>query len=889
MDFPHMKDTAFPHLNNVNVYAYQNNFDYSRWAVNTKIRLVNVLWNSSYEDVVKFRDDVHRDEWFDEIEDYYSITLQSNVQMPPEGEIKLPIPYDVMARYNYMYVEIPIMPGNTPPIEFENSSIGIRRWYFFIESISYKAPNTTSCKLSLDAWTQYINEININYLFLERGHAPVAATNVDNYLDNPIENNEYLLTPDVTPTSGEIVRNADFIPFGNSTKIMCFASTCSPANIIKLGTVVHNSSDYTHGTITYSDINNRYGYQLQVNGYGVGNGDDYSNLTTPAGGFYSNGNRIPNNTFVYAVSGSDVYDGTFLADILSNCPSFMQTILGCFIVDDECVTLGDAYTIAGHTVNICTGKDVSYYYQKFSKEMFGFPEEYQRFAKLYTFPYSQLEITDNEGKTVNVKIENTGEIKINILTSIAFPYLNSRIFFEGINGVGSRNYAWKNLANTTLQKKMPNSDWFDYCFDHEIPCYALYMDAATAWYLTNFNTTVKGARNRALASYHNSVRDANTARANAIDMNDSLYTNAAAESTTMNTNASNVATCATNNTNLAIAASSAITSNNNTASALISDHANVTAQSNTASTNGMITLTTELENEVTQATTDNTSLGNFFNSAVNGTVAGAGAFGGNPMGALYGFIGGVISGTISAAVADSNATVVIQANQETADLTRAKNIAKDGNVRGHNTFSYQTSNAAKTYETTQRNAVLSGQTANNNNCSVTNTANNAATHTANADRTRDTGNANATYTRNVSVLNAQETLEAGANDYYYRYLDARNGKPVSVCENSGNVAPDYYQTRGVQIKIKTMNNSEVRQVGDWFARFGYALSQNWDIEKSGYCPMKHFCYWKAADIWIDDRVTSNNAVENILSAIFINGVTVWSNPNEIGKVSIYDN
>jgi hypothetical protein len=74
-----------------------------------------------------------------------------------------------------------------------------------------------------------------------------------------------------------------------------------------------------------------------------------------------------------------------------------------------------------------------------------------------------------------------------------------------------------------------------------------------------------------------------------------------------------------------------------------------------------------------------------------------------------------------------------------------------------------------------------------------------------------------------------------------------------------------------------------------FARYGYALNQNWDVANSGLKLMRHFTYWKCTDIWVDDRKSSNNVVQNFITKMFLQGVTVWNNPNEIGRVNIYDN
>jgi len=67
------------------------------------------------------------------------------------------------------------------------------------------------------------------------------------------------------------------------------------------------------------------------------------------------------------------------------------------------------------------------------------------------------------------------------------------------------------------------------------------------------------------------------------------------------------------------------------------------------------------------------------------------------------------------------------------------------------------------------------------------------------------------------------------------------------------------------------------------------LNQIWDVKSSGLKLMNHFTYWKASDIWVDDRASANNNVENFITNIFLQGVTIWNNPDEIGRVNIYDN
>lgn len=901
MDFPHMNDTGFPHLNNVNVYAYRNDFDYTRWKVNTELTLTNVLWNSDYNDVVKFDTNEVRDKWFDEQEDVYKVKLRENQQMPPQGGIKLPIPFAVASRYNYLFVDIPVMPGSEPPIDYE-TDYGIRRWYFFVDTVEYKSSNATMFTLSLDVWTQYQNDVDIKYLYLERGHAPVAATDVDEYLSNPIENNRYLLTPDVAPSNAQIVRHSDYIPFGNGEKWLCIASTCPPSGFSQLGSIVHDSSDYTYGNITYSDYDARYGYQLVVHGFGVGNGDDYSDLRAPSAIVNPN-SPVPNNVFMYAIPASDVYgSGALMSDVSDTCPQFLNTVLGCFMVSRDMISLGTRRTLAGHTIYEVTGTEQEEPYELPEKGEFGFGERYERFAKLYTYPYSCLEITDNDGKTATVRIENTRSMACHKLATLAFPYMNLRMFLTGINGVGSTTYRWMDMNGANRTREMPQSDWFDFCFDNQIPCYALYMDAETAWYLDNFNKVIKSGRQSALVAYHNAVRPANTQRANVIDSDATMYANADRDAGTLVTNTDNTADTIRANADLTIANNTlmrdlAILSGDN-----IKDSNNKKSNTMRNAANTFTTTTSSAQAEQSVATAlnggANTIMGQagtvMAGMAVAGGMAGsvlpgvgnlAGIGGGLAAGALVGMVGavanaasGYYSATASSQVTAATATAQVACNDT------GHNATETNNNEVQSQLDTDISN-----KNTNTNTLFSRHTDNNNDNNKTNARNTAATMRNNAAASQATGDSNATYTRETSVLNAKESLENARRPIQYAMRDAANQAPRPIGSYAGNMAPDANRTRGLQIKLRTMTDSEVAQVGDQFARYGYALNQVWDVAQSGLCPMKHFCYWKCKDAWVDDRRSSNNAVQQLITAMFDKGVTIWNNPSEVGKVSIYDN
>lgn len=896
MEFPHLRnDTQFPYMNNVDVYSFRNTFDYTRWSEKTKVTLVNVIWNSDYKDVVNFASDANRDAYFDGIKDNYKIELEQAARIVPEGMIKLPIPYDVLARYNYLFIDMPIATSANQPIDWEETN-GIRRWYFFIDSIYYRAPNSTEVQLIPDVWTNFHNDVEINYMMLERGHAPVAYSNVDDYLNNPMKNNEYLLAPDVNYADTSIVKSADYIPFGNGTKWLVMISTINPNDITSIGKVT-NPTDDTWTNPTYSNTGDRYGYQLQVNGYNFGNAGDYSNLNIPVGNGESD--ILPNNVTAYAIEASKCYGNqNFLESLRVYNPNFMQSILSAFVVSEDMITFENSYTLANFTVRTIKGKQTSVDF-KLTKSMFNFPKEYANFAKLYTFPYSYIELTDNDGRKINVKVEETNNIRCNMISSVAFPLLNIRAFFTGIAGSGSENYTWKRVDGSNVNKTMPNSDWYDYSFDWDIPTYALYMDGKTNYNLHNYNQ-MQNARRNALVNYHNSVREANTACENAKDLAYTAEANVNADATTLIANMANTTYTERANMNLSLDTMDANNSQSRYYSSEIQGRNNDMVTNDASIANACIIDTTKEENEVSTGTATNSMRGSVQAGAITSTLsAGATVAGLVGSGALTAVSGGFLFPVLAVAGAGAaycsaesgvaNASIITQCNSTVASATRTRNTRGAENTNSTNTGNQGSHRQLNIIQTQNTMDCMDEQQDNTITCQTNNTANTANTMNANAARTRGTSVANSGYTQEVAILNAKETLENAQNRARAIYNDSRNNTPVQIGSYSGSYAPDYMENRGIQIKVRTENDSCIRQVGDMFARYGYALNQIWNVKESGLSLMKHFTYWKASDIWVDDIKASNNSVNNAIERIFLKGVTVWNNPDEIGRVSIYAN
>lgn len=788
---------SFPNANTINTNNYRNKFDYTRWDKGTKITLVNVLWDSDYDNVVKFDSKEECNKWFDSIDESDSIILETNIPLLPDGTIKVPIPYDTCMLYNYLYIDAPMMPNFDNPVDYENKR-EYKRWYFFINDVETIAANTTALNISLDVWTNFIYDTDINYMMLEQGHAPVAFSDTDAYLKNPINNNKYLLAPDVNFDNSSIVKDSKFIPFGNGEKYVCFACTVNKEQIVNgsFGTVKAGSK---FAKPTYSDTSDWYGKQLQVNNYSFGNGRNYSDLKTPVSMHNSVDNMTLNGTNVFAVKASDK---TFLSDIAKNISTFLRSIKAVFIVDENMITFGDKFTFCKHDMYSCSNVRKNLGNYNLTKEMFGFDEKEQRFAKLFTYPYSYIEFSDNNGKDIEIHIEDTGSIGINMLTNIAFPVLDCRMFLTGINGVGSNKYSWKRLDGSESYESIDYGDWGKYTIKLGIPTYAIYMDGETAWYIDEYNNSIEFAREKALTGYHNSVRSANlgyynattsadnaynvasntaktaktneenlasTANSNSVDLAGTVKSNADSVAATVKSNSNNIANCGYNNIDATIACNNSNVQSANLAATKITAHKNDQAHADTASKNICSQATTKIENETTTSTTNNSAGASIVHGAAQGALSGASmgiALG--PAGSAAGAVAmGVAGGALAAINADaavSNATIMVNANQGVTDATVTMNL--NVTQRGVNTARDITviSNANAAKQTTYNNECLAKQRDNNYNTATTNAANNYNTDIGNNARTYNTsvGNANRTY--NTAVGNASRTCDTAISN-----------------------------------------------------------------------------------------------------------------------------
>lgn len=881
-NFPHLDGaTKFPY-DNVNVWKYENEFDYSRWPANVTVKAMSVPWCGDYDNVVKFASDDERDEWLDE-QSGETFTLATMVHVVPGTAVKLPVPTPALQGCNYLVVDMPRFTDDGEPIEYAGGSWK-RRYCYFMDDVVQRAASTTECVLRIDVWTTYINDLELSYAMLERGHAPVAATSVDEYLSAPIDNNKYLLAPDVS--------------FGVASKVT--------ANGVKVFNP--NEEDQYFVIVMSAAIQGNWG---TLNDPRV-SGTDFARTT---GG-------VPGGV-AYACEVTDAVDAIRAID--AEMPQMLMCVQGCFFVSKTLINISATYEIAKHTWYLITRKRDFSTLLDFTKNMFGYPEEVADFAKLYTYPYAHLEVTDASGNSTEVRIEDCdGAVEAVTAVSLAMPWIGLDINLRGVGGA-RQNISFANITGASC----------DICgalkstsIRIDIPVYSISQSYATvADYMSDYDRKqAKLAADNSLASalasnqtaYDNAVASATTARDNAKRSASTAQSNANRSATTARTNANNSAGAALSN---AKNSASNVTANNAISTALNSQ---LTAISNDAASSGA-TLSnnaadsyTTIDNQVCTAGYIADKEGLAVAATNNDIQAGANAVG-NVVGAVAslatGNIGGAISGiggAINAGIGWSAANASNAVSQSNADnvysATFNANLSRNAAGTTYTLGSTNVQNGAKSDSTAAQNSantsiasnnasLINQNAANSYDASTTNAQNSYSTSTANASATKSTADANADASYSTATGNAsrtKSTADANAQRAYNTAINAiSNGLAQAginaPAEWGARMNGEHGTTKPLALiaQVVTQPTGAIMQAGAQFARWGYQLNQQWKIDKLQV--MKHFTYWQCSEVYCAGKGNAIEFAQQTVKDIFRNGVTVWSKPEEIGAVNIYDN
>lgn len=474
-DFPHLGDTAFPHLSNIDVWQYRNNFDYSRWEDNARIKLCTVNWDAEYNNVVNWESDEARNAYFDGLEGC-KVDEPTMFQVQPDGTVKVPVPFNAATQCNYLVLDYPVMSTPDNPVSY--AAPARNRFLYFCEAVEELAPNTTLCHVQLDVWSTYINSVDVSGMMLARGHAPMASVTATDYLKNPYANQAMLTAPDVT--------------FGT------FARTPSMKSHIFNGKVL--------AVITMS-----------ATSWGVWGTKAAGTWRVPAEPIY-----FDDTPSLLSLSVAPANLAPLLTAMKTEVPQAFQTIRAVWFAPVELVETGEPYTFAGVSVRrIFANPWGSFEVSKWSKMDFGYPAKCADMAKLYTYPYARI-MAHTDAGDVEIKIEETeGNISVAARLNLAGPFINVDTYVHLGGASASLAFAatssitmpWKGDALRTLQSL-------------QIPTFAVYLDAGTVNdYATHFD---RAQANTALQNaYTSATASAKTALDNGIDSVDLSIANLA--------------------------------------------------------------------------------------------------------------------------------------------------------------------------------------------------------------------------------------------------------------------------------------------------------------------------------------------------------------------------
>ena len=518
--FPHLTDaTSFPGNNGKPYTQYPNDFSYESWGVGTKITVCRVPWDLD-KNLVDWKTQDAILEYFHGLDSASSFSLESAMNREPDGSIRLPIPISNLKKYNYILVEYKVPTSPEQPIDYADGDsqpfIG-----FFMKDFRFIAPSTTEASIDTDWWTTSITSLQVQNLMLERGHAPMAATTVDEYLSDPLHNNRYLLTPDVSFAEPSITTASQFESWMATTEpLMVLAVSSSiqqvQAMLAKKDVTGKNTSP------TFSNDPARWGRDYRVGRYswaGVSPYKDSQVQSTP----WSTSTGLPTGVTMIAVKVKQAK--TFLEYLQSNSPELFSVVQTCFLIPGRLVASTEAGSYGGAQLyELKPLEQLPPVPVTLEKEDFAYPQEYAKIAKLYTFPYAGLTFSDNSGHAVDVKIEYTSSVQIHRRVSLAYPYLKAQAFLSGVNGSGSTSYEWVDAAGLEKTGSMPESEWTETLLEYEIPTYALTQTSYSQYLLQN-STAAEQERLKELQSYHNAVRSLNQGTENLKDSADTAHTN----------------------------------------------------------------------------------------------------------------------------------------------------------------------------------------------------------------------------------------------------------------------------------------------------------------------------------------------------------------------------
>lgn len=425
--FPHLPDTPFPGLANVNPYQAASTYDYGQWRDNAHIKMLSVPWDSGYENTIAWESAETRDAWLD-AQKGHPVSESTRFMTSPEGSVRVPVPYNVATQCNYCVVDYPDfpVPGGAP---------SRARYCYFVAGCEELAPNTTELHVTLDVWSTYFCSVQVSGMILARGHAPMAAVTAAQYLADPVRNCKYLTAPDESYGSISVQRSRVSRVVNRDVYAIVFMS----------GAPTEDWGSYA--------------------------GDDINVPVQPI--TYHNG--VPSLPS-FAMETSQLMG--FLADMKIQAPQAFQTV-GCVaFVPKSLTSYSSTITVFGHEVYALWSRGwTELELAELEKGLFKYDPLYADIAKLYTYPYAELVFRDHAGREVPVHVEDTqGTLSVMACIALTFPVLNIDTYIGGIGAGVLSSLRFVNASPLTCDL---DADAFKTLTTWGVPTFAVWLDPHT--------------------------------------------------------------------------------------------------------------------------------------------------------------------------------------------------------------------------------------------------------------------------------------------------------------------------------------------------------------------------------------------------------------------------
>lgn len=388
------------------------------WPTGSKVRLLQVPWDSAYRDVVAWGSKEERDAWFAAKSGSWYATNFQNLR--PGEPVSVPVPYSSVYKYNYMTVTNPQQPVTDEGPE--------RTYFYFITSVEYLSPQATRLTVQLDVMTTYAGSIEFGRAYVESGHVAMANTNLD------VTNGR--------PNNGQTLNKYMDLPEG----IDC-GNTLVPVHRDMMNLLPNDDDNMVVIIVSTADLEN-----------------DPGSITNPslktatgqiADGLYSGCN-------VYAVPRGNI------SSILSNMSSYpwvAQCIICMYAYPAALIKTGSAF----HESNKVTIFQFDAYKmdEDFARNssvtgvLWDNPGIFETLAqglgndadltKLYTYPYSVIELSCFNGNPIFLKPQllRDNHIAFKAIANALMPFAKAAIFpanYGGPDKTSGQTYQWSGIG-----------------------------------------------------------------------------------------------------------------------------------------------------------------------------------------------------------------------------------------------------------------------------------------------------------------------------------------------------------------------------------------------------------------------------------------------------------